>query len=126
MSQPDDPSRKEARIVEARMRLRERFEARQAATPARADTAPEGTGPANRHGMPRLPPGQYELAGLLSQLDLGDEIPETLYLCVAQIIAFAYRLRGRVPQDWNPAGNNMAGSETPASEQTLALPPALS
>ena len=70
MSQPDDPSRKEARIVEARMRLRERFEARQAATPARADTAPEGTGPANRHGMPRLPPGQYEVTGW-PVLDLG-------------------------------------------------------
>ncbi|MFZ1833487.1 MAG: EscU/YscU/HrcU family type III secretion system export apparatus switch protein, partial [Pseudomonadales bacterium] len=79
---------------------------------------------AREHGIPLLE--NHELAGLLSQLDLGDEIPETLYLCVAQIIAFAYRLRGRVPQDWNPAGNNMAGSETPASEQTLALPPALS
>ena len=30
------------------------------------------------------------------QLDLGDEIPETLYLCIAQIIAFAYRLREQI------------------------------
>ncbi len=62
---------------------------------------------AREHGIPLLE--NDELAGLLSQLDLGDEIPETLYLCVAQIIAFAYRLRGRVPQDWNPARGQHGG-----------------
>ncbi len=35
------------------------------------------------------------LVELLSQLDLGDEIPETLYVAVAQIIAFAYYLSER-------------------------------
>ena len=53
---------------------------------------------AREHGVPLLE--NAELAGLLGQLDLGDEIPETLYRCVAQIIAFAYRLRGRFPRDW--------------------------
>lgn len=36
-----------------------------------------------------------ELAMLLGTLDLGEEIPETLYLAVAEIIAFAYYLSGR-------------------------------
>lgn len=47
------------RIVDARMKLRERFEAKMRATPALADERPQGSGPANRHGMPRLPPDQY-------------------------------------------------------------------
>lgn len=56
---------------------------------------------AREHGVPLFE--NPELAGLLAELDPGDEIPETLYRCVAQIIAFAYRLRGRYPQDWEPA-----------------------
>ncbi|MFM2415573.1 MAG: hypothetical protein RL385_296 [Pseudomonadota bacterium] len=46
------------RIVEARMKLKARFEAEMAQTPALSDPAPQGSGPENRHGMPRLPPGQ--------------------------------------------------------------------
>ena len=46
------------RIVEARMKLRERFEARMRATPALADERPQGSGPPNRHGMPLVPPDQ--------------------------------------------------------------------
>jgi flagellar biosynthesis protein len=37
------------------------------------------------------------LAGLLATLELGDEIPESLYLAVAHVIAFAYHLSGKVP-----------------------------
>lgn len=33
------------------------------------------------------------LVGLLSQLELGDEIPEELYIAVSHIIAFAYKMR---------------------------------
>ncbi|WP_086932394.1 EscU/YscU/HrcU family type III secretion system export apparatus switch protein [Agarilytica rhodophyticola] len=33
------------------------------------------------------------LVDLLSQLELGDEIPEGLYIAVAHIIAFAHKLR---------------------------------
>jgi DMSO/TMAO reductase YedYZ molybdopterin-dependent catalytic subunit len=51
---------KKQRIVEARMKLRERFDAKMAATPSMSDGAPQGTGPKNRHGMPRLPVGQTE------------------------------------------------------------------
>jgi flagellar biosynthesis protein len=35
------------------------------------------------------------LLELLMALELGDEIPESLYTAIAQIIAFAYQLQGR-------------------------------
>ena len=38
-----------------------------------------------------------ELAVLLSQIPLGDEIPESLYRAVAEVIAFAYLLSGKLP-----------------------------
>lgn len=38
-----------------------------------------------------------ELIQLLSQLHLGEEIPETLYHAIAQVIAFAYYLSGKMP-----------------------------
>ncbi|MES9946727.1 EscU/YscU/HrcU family type III secretion system export apparatus switch protein [Candidatus Thiodiazotropha sp. CDECU1] len=38
-----------------------------------------------------------ELAALLSQIPLGDEIPEALYRAVAEVIAFAYLLSGKMP-----------------------------
>lgn len=38
-----------------------------------------------------------ELVHLLSKIDLGDEIPEALYLACAQIIAFAYYLKNKKP-----------------------------
>lgn len=45
-------------MVEARMKLRDRWRARQLATRAQADPSPRGSGPPNRHGMPKVPPGQ--------------------------------------------------------------------
>ena len=66
----DDDQR--ARIVAARLRLRERFLARTAATPGVADPQPLGSGPPNRHGMPKIPPGQTPTApGKWRVLDLG-------------------------------------------------------
>ncbi|MFT5420294.1 MAG: flagellar biosynthesis protein [Candidatus Endobugula sp.] len=35
------------------------------------------------------------LLELLMTLELGDEIPESLYIAIAQIIAFAYQLQGK-------------------------------
>lgn len=46
------------RIIEARMKLKARFEEKMAATPSVADGTPQGSGSANRHGMPQLPIGQ--------------------------------------------------------------------
>jgi flagellar biosynthesis protein len=37
------------------------------------------------------------LLELLMTLELGDEIPENLYIAIAQIIAFAYQLQGKSP-----------------------------
>lgn len=75
---------------------------------------------AREHGIPLLE--NNELAALLSELDLGDEIPETLYLCVAQIIAFAYTLRGKAPDGW--ADNATAPGDwlDPDAADRLLLP----
>lgn len=43
-----------------------------------------------------------ELVNILSKLELGDEIPETLYRVIAEIIAFAYYLQGKVPKGFSP------------------------
>lgn len=40
-----------------------------------------------------------ELASILARLELNEEIPETLYRVVAEILAFAFNLRGRTPED---------------------------
>lgn len=36
------------------------------------------------------------LAQVLSQIDLGEEIPRSLYVTVAQVIAFSYLMAGRI------------------------------
>jgi flagellar biosynthesis protein len=36
-----------------------------------------------------------ELSLLLAQLDLGDHVPEALYVVIAEILSFAYRLSGK-------------------------------
>jgi len=53
----EDPE-KLNRIIEARMKLKARFEQQMADTPSMADDAPKGSGETNRHGMPVLPIGQ--------------------------------------------------------------------
>lgn len=40
-----------------------------------------------------------ELAGILARLDLDEEIPETLYRVIAEILAFAFHLQGKTPED---------------------------
>jgi flagellar biosynthesis protein len=37
------------------------------------------------------------LAGALSRIELGDEIPPELYKAVAEVLVFVLRLSGRVP-----------------------------
>jgi len=37
------------------------------------------------------------LLTLLMTMDLGDSIPENLYVAIAQIIAFAYQLQEKIP-----------------------------
>ncbi len=43
-----------------------------------------------------------ELARILAQIPLGDEIPNELYVAVAEIIAFAYFLSGKTPDNYRP------------------------
>ena len=50
---------------------------------------------AKQHDVPLTE--NKELVTLLSTLELGEEIPEILYLSVAEVIAFAYMLKGKVP-----------------------------
>ena len=42
-----------------------------------------------------------ELAAVLSQIPLGQEIPENLYRAVAEVIAFAYFIAGKTPAGWS-------------------------
>ena len=43
-----------------------------------------------------------QLATLLAQLELGDEIPRELYVAIAEVIAFAYLIRGVQPEFVDP------------------------
>lgn len=49
----------------------------------------------------------YLLAQVLSQIDLGDEIPRTLYLTIARVIAFSYLMAGRVSPMPQPNKNEV-------------------
>jgi flagellar biosynthesis protein len=51
---------------------------------------------ARQHGIPLQE--NEALASVLARVELGDEIPEALYLAVAQVIAFAYHLSGKAPR----------------------------
>ncbi len=64
------------RIVEARMKLKNRFEEKIQQTPSVADARPQGSGILNRHGMPVLPVGQT-ITKKWPVLDLGvlPEVP---------------------------------------------------
>ena len=43
-----------------------------------------------------------ELVKLLARMELGDSIPEELYRTIAEIIAFAWTLKGKFPQGYDP------------------------
>ncbi|EON94014.1 flagellar protein FhlB cytoplasmic domain protein [Marinobacter lipolyticus SM19] len=54
-----------------------------------------------------------ELASILARLELNEEIPETLYQIIAEILAFAFNLQGKTPED---AGKpDTRGQDTPYS-----------
>ena len=51
------------------------------------------------------------LSEVLSTLDLGQEIPESLYYVIAELIAYSYVLQGRMPKGWetlNPHIDHLA------------------
>jgi len=65
------------RVVEARMKLKARFEEKIKLTPSVADDRPLGTGRPNRHGMPVVPVGQV-ITHKWPVLDLGIQPDITL------------------------------------------------
>ena len=79
-----DASEKLQRIVEARMKLKARFEEKIRQTPSVSDNKPLGTGKPNRHGMPVVPIGQT-ITKKWPVLDLGiqpDISPEEWQLVI--------------------------------------------
>lgn len=42
-----------------------------------------------------------DLIAALSHLELGDEIPDSLYRVIAEVIAFAFYLKGKTPRGYN-------------------------
>ncbi len=55
---------------------------------------------ATEHGVPLQK--NDGLVDVLSQMNLGDEIPENLYRAIAEVIAFAYILTGKFPKSYMP------------------------
>jgi flagellar biosynthesis protein len=55
-----------------------------------------------------------DLVRLLAKLELGDEIPEALYRTIAEIIAFAWYLKGKCPPGFH---EQSAGTRTPPLPQ---------
>lgn len=64
----------------------------------RGDIAEQIIAIAREHEIPLFE--NAELLKLLSTIGVGEEIPETLYLCIAQVIAFAYKIQGKFPEGW--------------------------
>lgn len=55
---------------------------------------------AEEAGVPLYP--DPELAMILSQIPLGEDIPDNLYKAIAEVIAFAYILAGKFPEGFVP------------------------
>ncbi|MCP4078381.1 MAG: flagellar protein FhlB [Gammaproteobacteria bacterium] len=57
------------------------------------ETAEEILTIAKQEGIPVYE--DKELSALLDQLDLGDHIPQSLYVVIAEVLSFAYGLSGK-------------------------------
>ncbi|AVX13617.1 EscU/YscU/HrcU family type III secretion system export apparatus switch protein [Stutzerimonas stutzeri] len=54
-----------------------------------------------------------DLVKLLARLELGDEIPEALYRTIAEIIAFAWYLKGKYPPGFQTASDSGSTANLP-------------
>jgi flagellar biosynthesis protein len=54
-----------------------------------------------------------ELVKMLARLELGDSIPQELYLTIAEIIAFAWHLKGKFPEDFDADAEPLERDITP-------------
>lgn len=75
---------------------------------------------ARQHGVPLFE--NPDLVRLLADIGLGEEIPETLYLCIAQVIAFAYTLQGKTPPGWQGPAASSTASDPLSTAHAPALP----
>ncbi len=71
-----------------------------------------------------------DLALVLDQLDLGDQVPEALYVVIAEILAFAYRLSGKhkdfmddIPMPPGPGNEARAEPGGGGANRAIAAPP---
>lgn len=64
-----------------------------------AEVADEIVALAREHGV--LIHQDEELSKLLSKLALGEQIPQQLYIVIAELIAFSYVLQGKFPENWH-------------------------
>ncbi len=88
------------------------------------ETAQQIVALALEHGVPLYE--NPELASLLTTLELGESIPENLYVCIAQIIAFAYKIRGKAPEGWEAKEEDYFNSPIfPNNEALLPEPEAI-
>jgi len=55
---------------------------------------------AEKHNIPLQ--NEPELARILAHIPLGEEIPNELYVAVAEVISFAYFLSGKKPAEKTP------------------------
>ena len=55
---------------------------------------------AREHNVPLYE--NAELASILARLSLNEEIPDSLYRVIAEILAFAFHIRGLTPDDRRP------------------------
>ncbi|MEQ5814654.1 EscU/YscU/HrcU family type III secretion system export apparatus switch protein [Marinobacter sp. NFXS11] len=59
---------------------------------------------AREHNVPLYE--NAELASILARLSLNEEIPESLYRVIAEILAFAFHIRGLTPDDRSPGASH--------------------
>jgi flagellar biosynthesis protein len=52
-----------------------------------------------------------ELASILARLSLNEEIPESLYRVIAEILAFAFHIRGLTPDDRKPRPDDVSADQ---------------
>lgn len=50
------------------------------------------------------------LSEFLARLDIGQEIPQELYLVIAELIAFSYVIQGKFPDSWKELHNKISAS----------------
>ena len=58
-----------------------------------------------------------ELVRLLARMELGDSIPEELYRTIAEIIAFAWNLKGKFPQGHDLHASGDERDITPSTQE---------